>query len=204
MDSEIYMALILGLAGGIVPGPVLAASFTETLLHGFWKSMRIILWALLIETLVAVASLMILSAVHLPAWFFNVLSLVGAAMLLWIAFSVWKINSIETKSTMVFSFSKMLVMILANGVLWTYWITVCVPQAISLGEKIPGGNFLFVLLVEAGWLISTVAVVFLFSRFRRLLTGTRTIRWVARFLSLVFAYFAIDILYHSIQFLFFN
>lgn len=197
------MAFLLGLAGGIVPGPVLAASFTESLLHGFWKSMRIILWALLIETLVAVASLFILSAIQLVDWFFHLLSLVGAAMLLWIAFSVWKIKSIDTPSSVVFSFSKMSVMIVANGVLWTYWITVCVPQAISLGEKIPGGSYLFVLLVELGWLISTVGVVFLFSRFRRLLTGARTIRWVARLLSLVFTYFALDILYHSAKFLFF-
>ena len=50
MTGQLLMtAFILGLAGGVTPGPVLAAVFTEILQSGLRGAMAIVAWALLVE-----------------------------------------------------------------------------------------------------------------------------------------------------------
>ncbi|MDD3773558.1 MAG: hypothetical protein PHC38_13020, partial [Weeksellaceae bacterium] len=90
--------------------------------------------------------------------------------------------------------------IMANGVLWTFWITVCVPKAILLGEKVVFGNYLFLLLVEIGWLISTVIVAVVFSRFRKILSNPKVVPIIFKIFALTFVYFAVDMVYRSIKF----
>ena len=83
-------------------------------------------------------------------------------------------------------------MIISNGMLWIYWITVCVPRAIMLNEKIFLGNYLFLALVELGWLISTITVAIIFSQFRKLLSNPKVVPAIFKIFALVFLYFAID------------
>jgi len=200
MFNEILSAFILGLIGGLIPGPVLAATFTEILQSGMLKSFRIILWAMLTETIIALLSLLALTSMNLTESFFQGLSVIGAAILIWISFSIWKINKIDTEEKVHFSLGKISAMILANGVLWTFWITVCVPKAIMLGEKIYLGNYLFLLLVEIGWLISTALVAFIFSRFRTILSNPKVVPIIFKIFALTFVYFAIDMVYKSVKF----
>ncbi len=77
MNQELIIALMLGLIGGVIPGPVITAVFTEILQSGFSKSLRIIMIALVAETMVALISLLLFSALGLPESFFRGLSLVG-------------------------------------------------------------------------------------------------------------------------------
>ena len=200
MGNELVSALVLGLIGGVIPGPVLTATFTEVLQSGMWKSMRIILWAMLTETVVALLSLLALSSMNFSERFFQGLSLVGAAILIWISTSIWKVHKIDTEEKVHFSLGKISAMILANGVLWTFWITVCVPKAILLSEKVAFGNYLFLLLVEIGWLVSTVLVAYVFSRFRKILSNPRVVPIMFKIFALTFVYFAVDMVYRSIKF----
>lgn len=200
MSSEFIGALVLGLVGGVIPGPVLAATFTEILQSGMLKSMRIILWAMLIETVVALVSLVALSSMNFSESFFQGLSIIGAAILIWISTSIWKVAKIDTEEKVHFSLSKIAAMIMANGVLWTFWITVCVPKAILLSERIVFGNYLFLLLVEIGWIVATVLVAILFSRFRKLLSDPKVVPIIFKIFALIFVYFAIDMVYGSIKF----
>ena len=193
-------AFVLGLIGGVIPGPVLTATFTEILQSGILKSMRIILWAMFTETVVALISLLALSSMNFSESFFQGLSIIGAAILIWISTSIWKIREIDTEEKVHFSLGKISAMIMANGVLWTFWITVCVPKAILLNEKVAFGNFLFLLLVEIGWLISTIAIAFLFSRFRKILSNPKVVPIIFKIFALTFMYFAVDIVYRSIKF----
>lgn len=200
MTQQIITALALGLVAGIIPGPVLAATFTEILQSGFVKSLRIVFWAMFTETTIALACLLIFSSFGLPESFFHALSFIGAGILIWIAMQLWKIKSLDLAEKVHFRAGKIAAMILANGVFWTFWITVCIPKAIVLGEKIRYGQFLFLLLVEAGWLISTIGVAFVFSWFRRVLSNPQVVPFTFKFFSVVFVYFALSMLYSSIIF----
>jgi len=200
MIHELVIALMLGLIGGVIPGPVITAVFTEIMQSGYLKSMRIIMIALVTETLVAVVSLMILASLDFNEGFFYGLSLAGAAILIWISLSLWKVRSLDSGEKVHFGLWKIVVMILSNGVLWTYWITICIPKAILLGDQLQLGEYLFMGLVQLGWLISTMVVAFLFSRFRTALSRPRVIPVLFKLFALAFAYFAIDMIIKSIQY----
>ena len=191
---------MLGLIGGVIPGPVITAVFTEILQSGFMRSVRIIMIAMVTETLVALISLLIFASLHFDQGFFYGLSLAGAAILTWIALSLWKVRSLDSGEKVEFGLWKIVLMILTNGVLWTYWITICIPKAILLGENLHLGEYLFMGLVQMGWLISTLVVAFLFSRFRKALSRPRVIPVLFKLFSLAFAYFAVDMIIKSIRY----
>jgi threonine/homoserine/homoserine lactone efflux protein len=69
-----------------------------------------------------------------------------------------------------------------------------------LGEGLHLGEYLFMGLVQLGWLISTLVVAFLFSRFRKVLSRPQVIPVLFKIFALAFAYFAIDMIYKSIQY----
>lgn len=198
MIHELIVAGLLGLIGGVIPGPVITAVFTEILQSGLPKSMRIIFIALITETIVAVISLVLFAALDLPESFFRGLSILGAVILVWISLSIWKIRSLDTGQKVRFSLWKIIIMILSNGVLWTYWITICIPKAILLNDHIHLGAYLFMGLVQLGWLVSTLLMAFAFSRFRRVLSRPRMVPVVFKVFALAFVYFAFDMVYKSI------
>ena len=200
MINDLISAIILGLIGGLIPGPVLTATFTEILQGGFWKSFRIIIIAMATETTVALVSLVALSALNLPESVFRAISFLGAGILIWISTSIWKIKKIDKGEQIHFSAGKIAAMIIANGVLWTYWITVCIPKAMLLNQKLPLGNLIFLIMVEIGWLVSTTGVAFIFSRFRKLLSHPKVVPVMFKIFSLTFIYFAVDMIYKSIIF----
>jgi threonine/homoserine/homoserine lactone efflux protein len=200
MIQELVIAFMLGLIGGVIPGPVITSVFTEILQNGLPRSFRIILIALVTETLVAVASLLLLDSLQLQEGFFYGLSLAGAIILIWIAVSLYRVKRLDTDEKVHFSTPKIIAMILTNGVLWTYWITVCIPKAILLGEKVYLGAYLFMGLVQLGWLISTLLLATLFSRFRNLLSRPKAIPLIFKIFAGAFAYFAADMIYQSIRY----
>lgn len=91
-------------------------------------------------------------------------------------------------------------MILANGGLWIFWITVCVPRAILFGHEVTFGAWLFLLFVEIGWLFSTASLAFIFSRFRKWLSQPHIVPVIFKLFALAFIYFAGTSLYQSIIF----
>jgi threonine/homoserine/homoserine lactone efflux protein len=200
MIQEFIIAASLGLIGGIIPGPVITAVFTEILQDGFPRSLRIIFIALVTETLVAVISLLLFSSLGLSEGFFRGLSLGGALILFWIARSLWRTRSLDTGERVHFTFWKIILMILSNGVLWTYWITICIPKALLLGEQLRLGAYLFMGLVQLGWLLSTLAVALVFAQFRPLLSRPRVIPVLFKIFSLAFVYFALDMIYKSVRY----
>lgn len=193
MAALAITAFVLGLAGGVTPGPVLAAAFAKIMQAGLHRSLGIILWALLIETLVGLSSLMLLASLDLPQAFFGALSIAGACVLVWIAVGLWRIQRIDPGSGTSFGPGRLAAMILTNGVLWSYWITVCVPQAIMLGALVSYGEYLFVSLVQIGWLLSTLAAAAAFARIRRLLSDARIVPWVFRSFAALFVCFAVNL-----------
>ncbi len=200
MIHELVIAFLLGLIGGVIPGPVITAVFTEILQSGFPRGMRIILIALAAESLVAVISLIILNSLDFDEAFFRGISLAGAVILVWISIAIWKVRSLDPGEKIHFSIWKIVIMILSNGILWTYWITICIPKAILLGEQLSLGAYVFMGLVQLGWLLSTVTVAFLFSRFRFILSRPKIIPFIFKIFAGAFIYFALDMACKSIVF----
>jgi threonine/homoserine/homoserine lactone efflux protein len=200
MINELITALMLGLIGGMIPGPVITAVFTEILQSNFYKSLRIIFIAMFTETLVALFSLIFFISLDFSEAFFRGISFVGATILILIGISIWKVKTIDSGQKVDFSFWKISTMILANGILWSFWITICIPKAIFLGNQLLFGEYFFLGLVEIGWLFSTTLLAYIFSRFRQLLSKPKIVPVIFKLFAIVFFYFAIDMTYNSIVF----
>lgn len=57
--SQLLGIFILGFIGGMTPGPILTASFTESLRKGFRKSLPVIFMAMASEVLIALLILLV-------------------------------------------------------------------------------------------------------------------------------------------------
>jgi threonine/homoserine/homoserine lactone efflux protein len=188
-------AFLLGLIGGSIPGPVLAATFTQILQKNFRSSLNVIAWSLFVEAAVALVSMWILEVIAPSSSVFLALSITGALVMLWIARKLWFVRRIDGGQALVFDRTTIALMILTNGVLWTFWLTVCAPQAITLGRDIPFGQYLFLLQFEFGWVLSTIAVAAVFACFRRWLSHPVVVPLLFKLFSLTFTYFALSLLW---------
>jgi threonine/homoserine/homoserine lactone efflux protein len=198
--AQIFNIFLLGLAAGAIPGPVIAAAFTEALRNGFSKSLRVVYKSFASEVIIASFILAIFFSFDIDPKFFYAVSFIGAGVLVWMACQVWKIKEIGGNEE-IFTFRKVFLLMLGNGLLWIFWITICVPQAFLLNKAIAGGNVLFLVLFEAGWILSTVSMVFIFSRFREFLIREKIVPIVFRFFSLLLVFFAIKMLVESVVYL---
>jgi threonine/homoserine/homoserine lactone efflux protein len=187
----------LGFIGGATPGPVLTASFTESLRKGFIKSLPIVFMAMISEIIIALFILTLFFSLNVPESIFYIISFIGAGVLVWLALQVWKIKDIGGEGK-VFDFKKIFLLMIFNGPFWIFWITICVPQAFLLKEEIAFGQILFLVIFELGWLIATVSLVFIFSRFRSLLIKSNFVSIVFKVFSLILFYFAIKLAITSI------
>jgi threonine/homoserine/homoserine lactone efflux protein len=198
---QIFSVLVLGIIGGSVPGPIMAAAFTESIRRGFSKSLLVILRSFIAESIVAIFILTLFFSFNIPSSVFYIISLAGFIMLFYLALQVWKIKKIGEEEGEIFSFWKIFILTILNGSFWIFWITICVPQAFLLKEQIPQGHILFLVLFELGWIIATISWTFIFSRFRSFLTKEKVIPIVFKIFSLILLYFAISLLIKSIKFL---
>lgn len=190
-----FAAFVLGLIGGAIPGPILTGAFAEILNSGFLHGLRVIFCALIVEIIGALLALFVIYSLGLPAFAFKVISSIGAIVLFWLAWNIWKIREIsKTGGKEIFSFSKILILTAFNGGYWIFWITVGIPKALILDKIIFGGKFIFLGIFELAWLLITVALVFIFFQFRPLLHRKNLIGAAFKFFALVLALLAIKTL----------
>lgn len=194
-------ALLLGIIGGSIPGPILTAAFTEVLQHGYRRALRIILVTLAIETCIGILSVTLLIESNPPKELFIGLSLIGASVLLWLAPKLWSITTLDTSKLIHFSVRKIFVLTITNGLLWVFWATVCVPRAVELSHQISAGQYIFVLLFEIGWFFSSVLLTLAFARMRTVLSNPRVIPVVFKIFALLFVYFAVTMSIKSLSLL---
>lgn len=195
--SQIMEVFVLGAIGGAVPGPVLTAVFTEIVNSGLTKSFKVIIRALAAEIIVASSILLIVFSMNIPQLYFYAISLAGALFLIYLAYNVWKIDKVGGEKGEIFSFYKMFLLTVLNGAFWVFWLTVCVPRAFALREQIVGGQFIFLIAFELGWLFMTSLLAFIFSKFRPLLFRKNLVSFVFKFFALVLVFFALKSVYES-------
>lgn len=183
---------LLGLIGGANPGPVLTSVFAVCLQSGFGKSVKIIFKALVAESIVATLILTLIYSFNLPEIYFRAISLAGAVVLFWLASQIWKTENIsENETEVILNFPKIFLITILNGGFWIFWLTICVPQAFELKKYITGGHFVFLLFFELGWLVATVALDYIFYKFRPLLQRKNLVSGVFKFFAVLLVVFAL-------------
>jgi threonine/homoserine/homoserine lactone efflux protein len=167
--GHIFEAFLLGLVGGAVPGPILTGTFTEILMTNFVRGMKVIFSALIIETIGALLAVFIVYKLGLPKIVIQIISVCGAIVLFWLASKVWTIEKINTESTQVLTFYQIMILTALNSGYWIFWITIGIPKALILNDIVIGGQYIFLIIFEIGWLVATTLLAFIFFKFRPLL-----------------------------------
>lgn len=182
---KLIEAFLLGLVGGAVPGPILTGTFTEILNTNFRRGLRIIFWALLVETVGALIALFILYQLGLSKIVIQVISVGGGLVLFWLASKVWTISKINTEDKKFLSLWQIVVLTALNSGYWIFWVTVGIPKALILDQTMIGGKFIFLIIFEIAWLIITVALAYIFYKFRPLLQKNNLVGATFKVLALV-------------------
>ncbi|MFA6992393.1 MAG: LysE family transporter [Candidatus Gracilibacteria bacterium] len=182
---------LLGIIGGAVPGPMLTSVLTGTLSDGFKKGFVITMRALFAEAIFAFLILLLFFSWQVPYMFFYVISFGGALVLFWLAKQVWNIKKIDADSGKIFSLWRMIVLTALSGAFWIFWIMICIPRAFELRQIIVGGQYLFLAVFEISWLVMTLFIAFVFSRFRSFLDRKKLVPYVFRFFALMLCLFAL-------------
>ncbi len=115
MITSLIEAFLLGLVGGAVPGPILTGTFTEILNLGFLKGIKVIFYALMVETAGALLVFFIFYAVGLNHLAIQIISVCGAIVLFWLGYQVWKIKDINIETKQILTFSKILLLTAFNS-----------------------------------------------------------------------------------------
>ncbi|MGE3262536.1 MAG: LysE family translocator [Bacteriovoracia bacterium] len=184
--------LALGFLCGLIPGPVVTAIFTETIRKGWLSARRIVLWAAAGEVVMSVVCVAALSFVDPRSVIFSVLSMFGALILLSLAWDLWRVEEIAEEEPL-FSRRRVFFLALVNGMAWIFWITVCTPQAIALGTEFRGGEWVFIVIFEIGWLASTLLLSYLFGFFRPFFQSNNRLHLLYRGIALLFLFFALKL-----------
>lgn len=196
----LFGAFVLGVIAGSLPGQLMAAIFAEILNSGLLRSLRVVVWAMVSEIAIAVSILLVFFSLEVPKLFFHGISIVGAGVLIGLGIRVWKTRKIKGNNENIFSFGAVFALMVFNGPLWIFWLTICLPQAFALHERIRGGQFLFLVGFETGWFLATLFWAFLFSRFRPLLSKPEFVPVVFKIFSLILFFFAVRMALASLGF----
>lgn len=190
---------LLGIIGGAVPGPMLTSVLTGTLSGGFLKGVTVAMRALLAETVFAFLILMLFFSFQVPHTVFYVISFGGALVLGWLAKQVWSVKRVTADGGEIFSLSKIILMTVLSGAFWIFWIAICVPRAFELKQIVFGGQYLFLAVFEAGWLVTTLFVAFVFSRFRSFLNKRKLVPYVFKFFAIMLFVFAVKSVWFGVS-----
>jgi len=201
LAGRFFQTLILGIIGGAIPGPILTSVFTEVLNAGFFKSLKVVFKAFAIESMVVLLMMLILASLKIPEIYFHIISFGGVVVLLWIAWQIWRIDQFNKGGTELFTLSKIILLTVFNGGFWLFWITVSIPMAFELNNHISGGQYLFLLVFEVGWLVATVGLAFVFSKFRPLLERKNLVSTTFKFFSVALILMAVKSVAENVKYL---
>lgn len=184
--------LVMGLAAGISPGPLLALVIGETVRHDRRMGIRVALAPLITDVPIVLLSLLLLSRVAGYRSVLGLISLAGAAFIGYLAYESLRSRGIEAGNIAQRprSFRKGLVTNALSPHPYLFWITVGAPVVIRAGQTSLLAALLYILGFYLLLVGSKIAVAFLVDRSKAWIHG-RVYVYVIRGLGVVLCVFAV-------------
>lgn len=199
-------AFLLGLVGGLVPGSILTIILISVLQGGYKSGLRAFFWSFLAE--LTIVSILLLFVLSLPftTTVFSYIGMIGGVVLFYFAYQILgisKISNPENQETL-FSGRQIYLMSATNAPLYIFWITVCAPLIWKLTEQfsVSIAAVSFLGFFEFGWALSTLVILLLFVKSRKILTNPFIMKRVYQGVSLFMFFLGARILYTSLTALF--
>jgi threonine/homoserine/homoserine lactone efflux protein len=202
--EQFFIAIILGLTGGIMPGPIILLAFSEILKSpkkGLANGGIYLIVAGLTEFAIGLFLVATSSWLNIPEIILHSIAIIGSVLLGYIAYQVYKIRKIEyDNSKHKIGVWHIFILMLFNGPMWIFWISICVPSALKLGDLVNFGQYLFIVIFEISMMFGLGVMLFGFNSFRKVFTNEKLIRKIFIILSILLFIIAAKILYSEITF----
>ena len=175
MFAALTAGVILGLTGGLLPGPLLTAVLSQTLRHGAREGIKTSFAPLLTDGPIIAILLLFLRDLTRAGPVLGAIAIIGAVYLLWMAWESWTSKppgaAVATEEPR--SLLRGALVNFANPNVYVFWVTVGVPTLTKAWRASALAAVLFVIVFFVCLVGGKIAIVLLVARSTTLLAG----RW---------------------------
>lgn len=155
-------AFAMGPFAAIIPGPLILSGVASILGNdkkGLYNAIQLVLVSAFVEFFIASGIVLFASSLSFPVWFFQILGIIGASLLLWLSWNLWNAQNAKIEAKKIqFSAWQMVAITVFNPMLWSLWITVSMPLALQVGSTIWLGEIWYVVCFLLGIIIGHTAL----------------------------------------------
>jgi threonine/homoserine/homoserine lactone efflux protein len=185
--------LLLGFTAGFTPGPLMALVMSESLQRSWRAGLRVGLAPLITDGPIIALSLCALSFGGGNPALLGIISLCGAAFLLWLAYESFNARMPHSDvSASGHSLTKGVITNLLSPSPWLFWLTVGGPIVVQAGHAGLAGPLLFAVGFYFPLVGTKVVLAIAAERSRTFLKG-KWYRWIMQLLGVALVIFAIVI-----------
>jgi len=197
-----FAGSIFGLAGGFSPGPTTTVVVSQTLRFGVLDGIKVAIAPALTDAPIILVAVLLVGQVAEFEPVLGIISLLGAAFLLYLAFESFRVRGIEIDETQVDprSVSKGFMTNLLNPHPYLFWFVIGAPKLIEAAEISWTTAAAFLAGLYACLIGAKILVAILVGRSRAFLKS-RGYVYVNRILGAVLAVFSIFFLRDGVRFL---
>ena len=196
------MGALLGLTSGISPGPLLTLVLTETLKHNKAAGIKIAISPLFTDLPIVLVSLFVFSKLSQFNTVLGLISIVGAAFLVYLGRETIKAKqlNIEPPSSGSESLKKGIITNILSPHPYLFWLTVGSPLAVKAFDLSWLAVILFFVSFYGLLITSKIGVALIVARSKSFLKDQSYI-WIMRILGVALFIFAIIFLYDGLNYL---
>ncbi|MEW5736364.1 MAG: LysE family transporter [Thermodesulfobacteriota bacterium] len=183
--------ILLGLSGGLSPGPLTALVMAQSIRHGPAEGAKAGLAPLVTDLPIVALAIGVLTGLRSIAPLLGGISVAGSFFLLYLAWECFTARDLEPAETPEAprSLAKGVLTNLLNPSPYLFWFSVGAPLVLSASKSGPGAVALFFASFYLFLVGSKAGIALATGKARSLLTG-RPYRWIMRALGLCLAGFA--------------
>ncbi len=202
MDIFLSAGIALGLSAGFSPGPLSTLVISHSLRYGAREGLKVAMAPLITDVPIVLLSVFVMAQLRDSKTAFGVISMIGAAVLFYLAYESFKIDKIETAMVGAAESRSVLKGALVNFLSpnpYLFWLTIGGPKIVEawMDSALAAVEFLagfYVCLVGGKAIIALAA-----ARSRNLLAG-RVYRYVMRILAVALIILALVLLKEGLVF----
>jgi threonine/homoserine/homoserine lactone efflux protein len=195
MQSILFEAVILGIIGGLLPGPILTMVVTDTIARGLQKSWLTVVYAIIAEFTLVGLMFTVLAFVDIPEVVLLGINIAGIVLLTYIAFNVWQSATNPLGNSTGISLKTMFGLMFLNSMPYMFWLTVCLPLIDELGGFVSYPVVWFFLAFELGWCASNFGLAAASHVLRDSIVKNGKLAYVFRGAAILLLFFAGKILW---------
>lgn len=187
--------LLLGLQGGLHPGPFTTLVISESLQHGRGAGVRCSMAPLISDPPIVACSLLLLSGSSGMPWILRSVSVFGGLLLLWLAWDSFRVRAeqFENPAAQGKTLLKAVGVNLLNPNPYIYWLSITGPLVIGAARQSLPAAAAFVVLFYVGLVGIKVFMAIIAGGARHRLNA-RALVWANRIVGAVMVLFAAKLL----------